>query len=250
MQLTDSHCHLADAAFSADRPAVQHAASTAGVGRLIVPATHSGDWQAVCALASEHIHCALGIHPWWATEYSDGLLHRLDQTLATQRRLLVGEIGLDYRHGQPDEAARRQQQTCLAAQLELAHRHHRPVVLHNLHATHDLLCLLAHSGVRSGIVHAFSGSLEEAHAFIRLGFLIGIGSLLLHPNAKKAQRAAVELPLDSLVLETDSPFMLPGQRNTPANILPIAHRVAELRNIPLQHVARITEHNIDRLLAF
>ena len=250
MQLTDSHCHLADAAFSADRPAVQHAASAAGVGRLIVPATHSGDWQAVCTLVSEHIHCALGIHPWWANSYSDGLLHQLDQTLATQRRLLVGEIGLDYLHGQPDEAARRQQQICLAAQLELAKQHHRPVLLHNLYATHDLLRLLAHSGVRSGIVHAFSGSLEEAHAFIRLGFLIGIGSLLLHPNAKKAQRAAAELPLDSLVLETDSPFMLPGQRNTPANILPIARRVAELRNIPLQHVARMTEHNIDRLLAF
>ena len=245
---TDSHCHLADSTLASHLPEVLADARKNQVHRFIVPAAEAQEWPAVLALAATDIHPALGIHPWFADKAAFNRLPELETYLQQHPELLIGEIGLDYKQCL-SENGRELQRRLLSQQLELACRYQRPVILHNLQSSADLLALLKQHQIHRGIVHAFSGSLEEAHAFIRQGLLIGIGSLLLNPNAKKACRAAAELPLTSIVFETDSPFMLPDKGNTPANLFKIANIVAELRGIELAELAAQTEQNIDKLLA-
>lgn len=244
---TDTHAHLADSRLAARLPAVLAQAAAAGVTRFFVPATGRGDWQSVLALAAPAIVPAIGIHPWFADSHGAADISQLDALLSRHAHALVGEAGLDYRHA-ADDAARQTQRAILSAQLDLAAQHGRAVLLHNVRAGADLLCLLQKHGIRRGAVHAFSGSLEEAHAFIRQGLKIGIGSLLLNPSARKARRAAAELPLSSLVLETDSPFMLKDAANTPANIRTIAQTVCTLRGIGLTELAEAAENNASQLL--
>ena len=245
---TDSHCHLADSTLASRLPEVLADARKNQVHRFIVPAAEAQEWPAVLALAATDIHPALGIHPWFADKAAFNRLPELETYLQQHPELLIGEIGLDYKQCL-SENGRELQRRLLSQQLELACRYQRPVILHNLQSSADLLALLKQHQIHRGIVHAFSGSLEEAHAFIRQGLLIGIGSLLLNPNAKKACRAAAELPLTSIVLETDGPFMLPDKGNAPANLFKIANIVAELRGIELAELAAQTEQNIDKLLA-
>ena len=243
---TDTHAHLADPKLAADLPAVLAQAAAAGVTRFFVPATGRGDWQDVLALAAPAIVPAIGIHPWFADSHCAADISQLDALLRRHPHALVGEAGLDYRRA-ADDAARQTQRTILSAQLDLVAQHGRAVLLHNVRAGADLLRLLQKHGIRRGAVHAFSGSLEEAQAFIRRGLKIGIGSLLLNPSAKKARRAAAELPLAALVLETDSPFMLKDAANTPANIRTIAQTVCTLRGIGLAELSAATENNATQL---
>lgn len=276
---TDSHCHLADPAFSGRLAQVLHAAQTQGVRRFIVPATRPQDWADVAHLAdmacfaervlpipsnrnsaenrpSENspkphqthpIHTAFGIHPWFAAQAGEENFAELETLLCRYPSAWVGETGLDFH---PKHAATRAKQTeSLLRQLQLAQTLQRRVILHNVKATAALAEAVKQSGfVCGGIAHGFSGSLEEAAVLIKLGFKIGIGALLLNPSAKKVRTAAQQLPLSAIVLETDSPFMLPNQTNTPANVRPIAEIVAQLRGISLAELAEQTEANIDALL--
>ena len=246
--LTDTHTHLADPILAQQLPDVLQHAQQAGVTRFIVPATHAADWQAVLALSAPHILPALGIHPWWADAATEDDFAALDALLSQHTRVLVGEIGLDYLHA-PIPTARQHQQTAFTAQLRLAQQHQRPIILHNLRATHDVVRLIKQTGFQQGgVAHAFSGSLEEAYRLIEHGFLIGIGALLLNPRAQKVRHAASKLPLEHLVLETDSPFMLPNHSNRPANVRAIAEIVCQLRGISLASLAQQTEQNIHTLL--
>lgn len=270
---TDSHCHLADPAFQDRLGQVFHAAQTQGVHRFIVPATRPQDWADVARLGeyalsspsncdstenrpsekpskahqTNPIHIAFGIHPWFAHQASEPDFAELETLLCRYPNAWVGETGLDFH---PKHAATRAQQTeSLLRQLTIAQKLQRRAILHNVKATAALAAAVKQSGFRcGGIAHGFSGSVEEAAVLIKLGFKIGIGSLLLNPSAKKVRTAAQQLPLSEIVLETDSPFMLPHETNTPANVRPIAEIVAQLRGISLTELAEQTEANIDALL--
>ena len=250
--LTDTHCHLADSMLACRLPEITNAAHATGVQRFIVPSVTEADFDAVCRLhAPPKYYGARGLHPWFAESFQPGLISRIAERLQAQPGLLVGEIGLDY-YGDRKQT-RTEQTTALLAQLDLAQQFGRPVLLHHVRAAPDVVAALKHSGFRSGgIAHAFSGSLEEARAFIRCGLFIGIGTLVLNPNARKVRTAAAELPLEHLVLETDSPFMqIAGAgENTPINVRQVAETVAALRGISMQEVAAATEQNVDRLLSF
>lgn len=248
---TDTHCHLADPALLPQLPEVLAAARAANVHRFIVPATCRTDWAAVLALGAADIHRAIGIHPWFAAEADAGDLAALSQLLTQHPQALVGEIGLDFQHENPSNETRMRQISLFEQQLRLAEQHRRPVIIHNLKAAAAIAdAVHATRFSQGGIVHAFSGSLEEAQAFIRCGFKIGIGSLLLNPAAKKARQAAAALPLEHIVLETDSPFMLKNQTNTPANVRAIAETAAGLRGISVAALSMQTEINVAQLLAF
>ncbi|EFE50187.1 hydrolase, TatD family [Neisseria elongata subsp. glycolytica ATCC 29315] len=183
---TDTHTHLADPLLTERAAEVIRQADGAGVRRFIVPSANRGDWKAVSDLAADNIIPAFGIHPWWAGGTSERQdLDSLADYLAGHPQAWVGEIGLDYLRAS-DDAQRQRQRGLLAAQLQLAGDYRRPFVLHNVRSTADLLVLLKqYRNPCGGIVHAFSGSLEEAAAFCKLGLKIGIGSLLLNPQAKK-----------------------------------------------------------------
>lgn len=250
--LTDSHCHLADPAFGGRTDAVLAQARAAGVARFLVPAARESDFAAVAALhRPPQIYAALGVHPWYAGEWHTETGERLAAALQAQPEMWVGEIGLDYHPRHRANAAL--QLAVFREQLALASRLERPVVLHNLKATSDLTAELKRQRFAAGgIAHAFSGSLEEAQLLIRCGLLIGIGTLVLNPHARKAREAATKLPLEYLVLETDSPFMPPPgeESNTPTNVARVADVVAALRGISRETVAAATEANIGRLLGY
>ena len=249
---TDTHTHLTHPALFFRLPQIIAQARAAQVCQFIVPTAEHADWAtALTLLGQPEIRAvALGIHPWYAEQASDSALHELAQHLARQPALLVGEIGLDFYDKTEPPARRAAQIQTFQAQLALAQQHRRPIILHNLRATAAIVqAIQLAKFTRGGIAHAFSGSLEEARLLIKHGFKIGIGSLLLNPRAKKARIAAAQLPLDALLLETDSPFGQPENQNTPTNVLRVAQIVAELRGMTLETLAEACEQNLAALLA-
>ena len=249
MTFTDTHCHLADPKLANTLPTVLAEAQAVGVARFIVPATSPKDWQEIAQLErlSENIHIALGIHPWFSDGLNEAAFQELESELIRHPQAWVGEIGLDF-YGK-EQTQRDTQTDAFIRQLILAQNLNRRVIIHNLKATAAIAAAVKTAGfTQGGIVHAFSGSVEEARILVKLGFKIGIGSLLLNPNSKKVRVALQALNDTDFVLETDSPFMLGHETNTPANIHRIAEIAAELRGIPLAQLAEITEQNVDSLL--
>ncbi|HGG9662322.1 TPA: TatD family hydrolase [Neisseria meningitidis] len=254
MNFTDTHCHLADAALRENLPHILTAARKVGVKRFIVPATCPQDWQSVAELSempSEHgqIRIALGIHPWFSDGIAERDCVRLEAMLARYPQAWVGEIGLDFYDKTQTPPQRERQIQVFVRQLAIAQTLRRRVIIHNLKATADIAAAVKQTGfAQGGIVHAFSGSAEEARVLTKLGFKIGIGSLLLNPNARKVRDTLKALNDGDFVLETDSPFMLKKEINTPANILRIAEIAAQIRGVGAADIAAITERNADSLL--
>lgn len=246
--LCDSHCHLAHPALLQRLPEVLAEARAAGVGHFLVPATGAGDWAAVCTLATQpEITIALGIHPWQAAEHHAHHLAQLETLLLRQPTAWVGEIGLDFYPPRQQHAPA--QQHWFRAQLILAQDLQRPVIIHSLKAGAATLAAIRETGFQyGGLAHAFSGSLEEARLWLKLGFKIGIGSLLLNPRARKIRHVAANLALTDLVLETDAPYgQGPALHNHPQNTRHVAEAVAQLHQTDWQQVAAITRHTLQQL---
>ncbi|PXW98773.1 TatD DNase family protein [Sphaerotilus hippei] len=255
----DTHCHLDAAEFAADRLQVREQARAAGVGRLVLPAVGVSSFTAVQALAHQGGDAyALGLHPLFVAEQPEDAIDRLDQALAdaaTDPRLVaVGEIGLD---GFVPGLDRALQQRCCAAQLVQARRAGLPVILHVRRSADALLQLLRRHPVAGGIAHAFNGSLQQAQAFVDLGFRLGFGGAMTFERALQIRRLAAELPEQALVLETDAPDIPPQwlyrtaaqraagavSRNAPAELPRIGATLAALRGWTLEQTAAITSAN-------
>ena len=264
----DTHAHLDAAEFDPDRSAMRQAARAAGVGRCVIPAVERANWSAVRELA--HVqgdsYC-LGIHPLYVPQAQESDLAALDAELAQHREdprlVAVGEIGLDFFVPALCEPSMRERQEFFyAAQLRLARAHGLPVVLHVRRSADRLLKYLralGQGGHRwSGIAHAFNGSQAQALAFISMGLKLGFGGALTYERALQLRRLACALPLEALVLETDSPDIPPhwlyvdeasragGQtqgRNSPAELPRIAARLAALRGTDLVALQAATYAN-------
>jgi TatD DNase family protein len=245
----DTHSHLDAAEFDADRDLVHADAVAAGVGIQIVPSVSRDNFAAVATTCARYPGClpAWGLHPMYIGVHRPEHLADLRAQIETQRPVAVGEIGLD-RFVDLDYPT--QEYFCIA-QLKLAREYDLPVLLHCRRANDELLKHLRRIGVR-GIAHAFNGSPQQAQEFIKLGFKLGFGGAFTWPRANNLRRLAVELPLDTIVLETDSPDMPPewiGRgRNTPAQLPRIAATLAELRGLDVETVAQATTRNARELL--
>ena len=248
--LIDSHCHLDLEPLSSVLPRILPEAGAAGVQGFVVPGVHPDGWPKISELAAEnpHIFPAYGIHPMHAGSVTDQIFDRLLE-LATQG-VAIGETGLDPSYQAPLE----QQERAFREQLRIAVKCGLPVLIHCRRSFQKVLGILLEERAEQvgGIMHAFSGSVEMAREFIRFGFAISISGTVTWNNAVKPLRLAGELPLEHLVLETDSPDMTPeryrGRFNRPAWITETALRVAEVRGISLEDVARITSANVRRVL--
>ena len=265
MNWIDSHCHLDANEFAADRDAVRAAARAAGVATCVIPAVEVSNFDTVRLLAHQHGDVyALGIHPMYTPQAAEADLLTLDAQLQQHRNdprlVAVGEIGLDGFVPGLDMA---RQQMFYKAQLKLAQQHDLPVILHVRRSADLLLQGLRQTPVKGGIAHAFNGSLQQAQLFIDLGFKLGFGGALTYERALQLRRLAIELPLDALVLETDSPEIpphwlyvtaeqreagVPQGRNTPSQVPRIAHVLAELRGVSVEEVREVTTKNVKRLL--
>ena len=261
----DTHCHLDAAEFHLDRDAVRAAARAAGVGHLVIPAVQRSDWRAVMALAHRHGDSyALGIHPLYTPQAQEGdiaaLRTLLQEAQGDPHLVAVGEIGLDF--FVPGLDAQRQiwfyeQQVLLARELGL------PVILHVRKSSDRLLKTLRAYPVEGGIAHAFNGSWQQAQTFIALGFKLGFGGAVTYERALKLRELASQLPLESIVMETDAPDIPPhwryttaeqraqGQaqgRNSPGELPRIAATVADLRGMDVQALAEATSQNARKAL--
>ncbi|POG22247.1 TatD family deoxyribonuclease [Aeromonas bestiarum] len=244
MQLIDTHCHLDFPVFDPDRAALLAECRQLGVGEYIIPAVGEENWARVMALAEQYpgITYGLGIHPWYVGTQTQGALTRLQALLAARPPGLVavGECGLDLRSQVPQEG----QLTWFEAQIRLAMEHELPLIVHSVRANDTVAKILRRfKPARGGVIHAFSGSLQQAQAFWQLGFRLGIGGVISYERANKTREAIRDMPLEALLLETDAPDMpLQGQQgipNTPANLPKIAQLLAELRQQPLSYVVAV-----------
>lgn len=205
----DTHCHFDFPPFSGDEEASLQRAAQAGVGKIIVPATEAENFARVQALAEKYqpLYAALGLHPGMLEKHSDVSLDQLQQALERHpaKVVAVGEIGLDLFGDDPQFE---RQQWLLDEQLKLAKRYDLPVILHS-RRTHDKLAmhLKRHDLPCTGVVHGFSGSLQQAERFVQLGYKIGVGGTITYPRASKTRDVIAKLPLASLLLETDAPDM-------------------------------------------
>ncbi|SFN69532.1 TatD DNase family protein [Formivibrio citricus] len=243
--LIDTHCHLDAPEFAADRAAVAERARAAGVGAIVNPSIAARTFADTVAVR-EAFGClpAFGMHPMYLAEHRDEHLDLLRETLVRQQAVAVGEIGLDF--FVPGLDAERQI-ALLDAQLRIARELDLPVLLHVRRAVDAVLKCLRRQRVRGGIAHAFNGSAQQAQAFIDLGFKLGFGGAMTYPRALNLRRLAADLPLESIVLETDAPDMPPEWlnrgRNEPAELPRIARLLADLRGLPFEEVVAATTAN-------
>ena len=255
MTLVDSHSHLDDPRFEADREAVIERALAAGVTTLLAVGTGDGppDIEAGIRLAAAHasVLATVGVHPHDARKAGPETWRRLEALLSHPKVVAVGEIGLDYHY---DNSPRDQQRQAFVEQMAIARRARKPIVIHTREAWPDTWRLLeehwASSGL-GGIMHCFSGGPEEARRALDMGFHLAFGGVATYPKADRVREAALLTPLDRLLVETDAPYLAPvpmrGKRNEPAFIVETARRLAELRGESLEALAEATSANFHRL---
>jgi len=251
MRLFDTHAHLLDERFDGDREKLVASLPGKGVVRVLEACTRMPDAQSTLAFADAHpmFVAALGTHPHEAAAMREEELALLERLMAAPRAVAIGEIGLDYHY---DFSPRDMQKKWFDAQLALANKLKKPVVLHVREADGDALGMLrSHRAGLSGVMHCFSGSYETAKVCLDLGLYIAFGGSLTFQNAKKALEIAEKLPLDRLLIETDSPYMTPvpyrGKRNDPSLVRLVCEKLAGLRQMEPEEVAEITLQNGLRL---
>jgi TatD DNase family protein len=250
--LIDTHCHLDAAEFNADRVQVINEAAKHGVAIIVIPAIARQNFDTVIELGRQHANCvyALGIHPLFVDQASEEDLVTLERYVVDHVPMAIGEIGLDYFITKDN---RDRQIHFFTEQLKIAKRHQLPVLLHVRRSVDDVLKYVRRFQINSGIAHAFNGSQQQAEQFIAMGFKLGFGGAMTYTRALRIRELARVLPLESIVLETDSPDIPPewiGQkgRNTPLELNRIAEVLADIRGGNVAQVIDITSANAIKVL--
>lgn len=250
MRLVDSHSHFDAAEFDADRAAAHARAVAAGVVAQIVPAVDAAGWpklRQTCA-GLPGLWPAYGLHPMYLDAHRPEHLPALRAWIERERPLAVGECGLDYFVEGLDAEA---QSFYFDGQLRLAREFDLPVIVHARRAVDAVIAAIRRIGGLRGVVHSFSGSAEQAAQLHRLGFLLGIGGPVTYARANRLRELVAGMPLEQLLLETDSPDQPGaahrGQRNEPAHLLEVLDAIATLRKVPRDDIAAATRENAVRL---
>ena len=246
MDLIDTHCHLDDASFDADREQVLAHCAKNGVQHIIVPGVVAKGWQNLLTLCRDHsgLHPALGLHPMYLHRHRSEDLQILPALIEAERPVAVGEIGLDFYIKEPDQDG---QEQLLRDQLAIAREANLPVLLHCRKAHDCILKALREIPVTGGIAHAFNGSRQQAEQYIDLGFRLGFGGMLTYERSSKLRRLAGDLPVESIVLETDAPDMTVsshhGERNSPEYLPECLAALAEVRDEDPEYLSQQTTAN-------
>jgi TatD DNase family protein len=250
MEIFDTHCHLDVPEFSKDRDEVLDRARTAGVSRLVIPAIAEAGWEHLLDFCNREkgLYPALGLHPIFTEEHRDEHLTLLRKRVEQERPVAIGEIGLDFFIPDPD---RERQVELFEAQLAIAEEFAMPVLVHVRKAHDQVLQSLKKFTLPGGIAHAFNGSMQQAEQYLERGFCFGFGGMLTYERSKKIRKLAAELPLESIVLETDAPDMSPaahhGERNSPEYLPEVLAALSEVRGESHESLARQTTTNACRL---
>lgn len=249
----DSHCHLGNDRFDADREGRITLAKALGVTRCIEVGSDLPSSKFAMQLAAKHpgISAAVGIHPHEADSLTPEVLQELAWLCTQPGAVAVGEIGLDYYY---NHSPQEQQRKAFVQQLELAHTYGLPVVVHCRDAWQEVIELMQgipHIDEICGVLHCFTGNLEQAQLMVDQGWYLGIGGIISFNNAQPLRDVVKQIALDHLLLETDSPYLAPvphrGKTNAPEYIPVIAAALAQLKGVSLIEVAEATTHNAERL---
>lgn len=248
MELFDSHCHVDEPKFDEDRDEVLARMREAGVTRYAVIGSDMATSQHCLKYIQNHegAYAAVGIHPHEAKGYQDGDLDTLAQWMKLPKVQAIGEIGLDYYY---DLSPREVQQDICLKQMALARDLSVPVAFHIRDAHQDMLDMMKanRSLLTGGIIHCFSGSWEIAKEYLKLGYYISFAGPVTFKKAPKLQEAAMQVPLDRLLIETDSPYLAPepmrGRRNEPTHVRFVCEKIAALRNMDAEELAAQTTAN-------
>ena len=248
--LVDSHSHLDADAFDDDRDAVIARARAAGVKRQVLPAVDAAGWpklRDVCA-RGPGLFAAYGLHPMYLAVHRDRHLTELRGWVERERPVAIGECGLDYFVEGLDHET---QSHFFDAQLRLAREFELPVIVHARRAVDAVIAAIRRVGGLRGVVHSFPGSMEQGRQLSQAGFLLGLGGPVTYDRANRLRKLAATMPIEWLLLETDSPDQpdigIRGQRNEPARLPHILETIATLRNADPGDIARATSANAERL---
>lgn len=248
--LIDSHVHTDDDRLAIDLDAVLNAARDANIVAQIVPSIRRSYWARVKQLCAEHadLHACYGLHPCFYECHQAGDVEELAIWLGRENPVAVGECGLDYQTTGGDKAS---QQKLFSAQLALAREFNLPVVIHANKAVEDVIRMIRSSGHYDGMVHSFNGSMQQATRLIDLGYKISFGGAVTFTRARRLRELVAQLPLESLLIETDAPDQPDAshnrQRNEPAYLSQVWQVVSSLRDEPADEVARVTSLNAIKL---
>ena len=246
----DTHAHMNDRAFDCDREELLQLLPGEGIGLLMNPGCNLEDSRQSVALAERYsyIYAAVGSHPDSADEVNEAVIEQYRQLCRHEKVKAIGEIGLDYHY---EDIPREIQKKAFMMQLELAQELGLPVIVHERDAHEDGMEIIRSFPGVTGVFHCYSGSAEMARQLVDLGWYIGFTGVLTFKNARKAIETAESIPLERIVLETDCPYMAPepfrGKRNSPAYLFRMAEKLAEIRNMPVEDIRRITTENGKRL---
>lgn len=250
--IVDSHCHLDDEQFDEDREAVIKDCFAQGLAGMINIGADMASSARSIALAEQYeaIFAAVGVHPHDAVTVKEGDLEQLAQWTTHKKVVLLGEIGLDYYY---DHSPRDIQKKVFLEQLAIAEELDIPVTIHDRDAHGDVMAILKQTKSHlRGIIHCFSGSLEMAQELLKKDFYLSVGGPVTFTNNKKLKAIVPHIPLNRLLVETDSPYLSPhpfrGQRNTPARVIQVAQTVADLKGLTYEEVVRQTTQNLHDLL--
>lgn len=249
--LVDSHAHIDDNRFDADRDAVLERAAAAGIELIVNIGADMASSARSIALAEKYpqIYAAVGMHPHDAKEMQEQDYSQLQRWVAHPKVVAIGEIGLDYHY---DLSPRPVQKEVFLRQLDIARQTGKPFIVHEREAHADTFEIIrtAAKGL-AGVFHCFSGSIETAREYLKLGFYISVAGPVTFPKSAKTKEVAQFVPLDRLLIETDSPYLTPqafrGRRNEPGHVRLVAEEIAALRNLSLTELALATTENARRL---
>ena len=249
--LFDTHAHLDDRAFDADRAELLASLPEQNLALVMNPGCSLASSRNAAALAAQYsyLYAAVGSHPDAADEVTDAVLDEYRKLCTRNLKIkAIGEIGLDYHY---EDIPRDIQQRAFRAQMALAQELKLPVIVHEREAHADGMAVIRDFPEVTGVFHCYSGSAEMARQLVDRGWYIGFTGVLTFKNARKAVEVAATLPLERIVLETDCPYMAPepfrGKRNDPGKLIRMAEKLAEIRGLPVEEIQLITLENGKRL---
>lgn len=244
----DTHAHYDSGAFNADRMEVLAALPGENVGAVVNPGCDLPSSRVAVELAERfaHVWATVGIHPSDCADTDEAAYEALRELAQHEKVVAIGEIGLDY-YWVKDEDGRKKEQEFFRAQMALAEELGLPVIVHDREAHGDTLAIVKEFPNVKGVFHCYSGSVEMAQELVKMGWMISFTGVLTYHNARKAVEAAEAIPMDHLMIETDSPYMAPvpyrGKRNHSGLVLHVCERLAEIKGISLETCAEATLKN-------
>lgn len=253
MELIDSHCHLDDDRFDNDRDEVIARAKSLNINKIVIPATTANRWAKVKQVAETYdgVYATYGLHPMFIAQHAAMHIRELDEWLDGEKVIAVGECGIDFYHSRIDEKWQKQ---LFKEQLQLAVNHRLPVIVHVRKAMDEVIGILRKSTSVGGVIHSFSGSLQQAQQLIDLGFKLGIAATVGFERAKKLRQVVTKVSDSSLLLESDAPDQPGaahrGERNEPGYIIEHLKTIAQLRQISEVALTQILERNSHEVFKF